>query len=118
MAVRCAAICGPRPILLITRIGCRMVNSHDSDTDGHACAALEVSHLLYQVADDSVNLLDHCFREDLHLAPNFNGRNLSSSYDVARVLNGFYIGNQLPKSSIAAPSFDAATAVLHIQDSA
>src|SRR5580658_10341270 len=65
-----------------------MVDADDADTDGVAGALLEVTYLLYQIANDPVDLFDHRLCQDFHLTADFNCRNRAAGDLVTGVTDG------------------------------
>jgi len=93
-----------------------IVYTDDADADGRAGAAAEVSHLLDQVSDDAIDLLDHGLGEDVHFHTDFDGGELAAADLEIGLIDGGSAGYELTEGGISSPRGDPATAILDIKD--
>jgi hypothetical protein len=96
--------------------GLGTVDSHDGDANWVSRTSLELFNLFDHVIFNSVDLLNHRLRENLHFHADFHGRNLSTRYREPRIFNSDGTWNDLAKSSITTSSDDAATLIARVHD--
>ena len=93
-----------------------MIHADNPDTDRMPTSSAELSYLLNQITDHSVDLLDHRLGKNLHLGTNFDGGNGTSCAHKPRHPLGGLVWDQLAKRSVAATGLDAVCTILHVQD--
>ncbi|MEO6971243.1 MAG: hypothetical protein ABI217_10155 [Chthoniobacterales bacterium] len=91
----------------------------DAD-EGHAnwiaAAALELRRLIDEVGNDAIDLLDHCFGKDLCLGANLNRGDGTTGNEHSLLGQGDRGGDELAKSSIAAPGRFTGHQVLQVHN--
>src|SRR5436853_4254622 len=84
----------------------RLVDTDNRYTDRMPAATLELNYLIAQVVYYTVDLLNHRFREYLHLDADFDRRYGASGNKVAAIHDGCFAGDDLTERSITTPGGD------------
>lgn len=93
-----------------------VVYSHDGNGDAPFTASLlEFRDLLLEIANHSINLLDHCLGENLEFGTYFDGSNRAASDVKALVQFGRFARYEFSKGSIAPAGTDALPSITTIQ---
>jgi hypothetical protein len=83
---------------------------------GRPPSPFELLDLAHQVTDHAVNLLDHRFRQDLGLGPDFNGGDRPTGYQETRDARGGSFRDNLSERSVpTSPEFSHGP-ILGIED--
>ncbi len=80
-----------------------------------SASALELNHLIAEIINHAVDLLDHRLREDLHFNADFDRSDWASGNQIAGVSASGLSWNNLAKGPISAPGRHAASFILDIE---
>ena len=95
------------PIPFIADSAFRLVDTDNGNTDRMPAATLELNYLIAEVVYYTVDLLNHRFREYLHLDADFDRRYGASGNKAAAIRDRCFAGDDLTERSITAPSRNA-----------
>jgi hypothetical protein len=87
------------------------VDTNDADTNGTGITAFELFDLAMEIANDSVDLLDHGLRENLGFGANFQRRDRATPNRESWNDDGFDIRNNLAEGAVTATSPHARRAI-------
>ncbi len=93
-----------------------MVDADKSNTDRVTSTSPEMRDLFLQIADDSINLLDHCLLQDFDLDADLNCRNLASGDRIPRIDDRILARDNLAECSIATSSLDPLSSIGCVQN--
>ncbi len=103
------------PIAFIPYRGFCLINPDDRYADRMSASPTKLDDLVPKIIDHPIDLLDHGFREYLHLDANLNGCDWSSSNLIAAIKDWCFAWDNFAKRSITAASDDAAASILNVQ---
>jgi hypothetical protein len=96
--------------------GLGVVDPDNRYTNRMPSAMPKLDHLVTQVVDYTVNLLDHRLRQHLDLDADFDCGNGASGNGVSNVHNGRFSRNEFAERPVAAACHYSAPLVLNVQD--
>lgn len=106
----------PCPISFKRHVPIGPVYAHNTNADRISPGRLECPHLFYQIADHSIDLLDHGLGQDLDFGSNLYGRNRTLGYGEPGNDSCFSIGDDLAKGAVSTASFDPTKLISPVQD--
>src|SRR5437868_6487036 len=92
------------------------IDPDEAHADWVAATALELIHLIDQVTDHAIDLLDHCFRENLCFRANLNSRDRPSSDEHSFLCHRDHCGNEFSECAITTPGWLACHDVARVHD--
>lgn len=107
--------CWKPPIPLVTDRVVSTVDSHNGNADRASSAAAELIHLISQIVDNAIDLLNHCLRQNLDLNADFNRCDWTTRHLVTRIDYRILAGDDFTEGSISPTRDDTAPLVLDIE---
>jgi hypothetical protein len=103
-----------RPVALVSNRVISLVNADDSYAYRVTASTPELGHLISEIVNHAIDLLNHRLRQYLNFDPDLDGRYRTTRHQISRIFDGCLTGNDLPKRSIATPGRHPAPPVLNI----
>ncbi len=92
------------------------VDAHNSDGDWVSSAAFELRHLVPKIIDDTVDLLNHRFRQDFHFRADLHSRDLTPPDREARLRDRMLSGNEFAKCPVSSPCSNSSANISKVDD--
>jgi hypothetical protein len=94
----------------------RVVHPDYGHTDGIPAATPKLHHLVAQIVDYTIDLLDHGFGEDFHFHANLDRVDWPARDEVASVYDWVFAGDDFAECPVSPARRDAAPLVLDVED--